>query len=125
VPLITITPSIDVEYVDQSSIQLGNKLHAGVEVSLPLIDLRAGLNQGYYTAGVGLNLLFAQIDIATYGVELGAYPGQLEDRRYVAQITFDFGFDPGSFGGHGGGSSGDGGDGSGGSGSGMRLKQRR
>jgi hypothetical protein len=33
----------------------------------------------------------------TYGVELGEYPGQLEDRRYLASVTLEFGFDGGFF----------------------------
>ncbi len=32
-----------------------------------------------------------------HGVELGEYPGQHEDRRYMAQVTFDLGFDLGNF----------------------------
>lgn len=115
-PLITITPSVDYRYLNREDIQMGKKLHVGVEVSLPLIDIRAGLNQGYYTVGAGLSLGILQLDVASYGVELGEYPGQHEDRRYVAALTFQLGFDPGKFGfGNGGGS-----------GSGRRhLKQRR
>jgi hypothetical protein len=121
VPLITITPSIDYRYLTQTNVQNGNKLHLGVEIDLPLIDLRAGLNQGYYTAGLGLGLGPLQLDFATYGVELGEYPGQQEDRRYVAQITVQIGIDPGQFGF--GGSKGSGGNGSGGER--RKLKQRR
>lgn len=97
-PIITITPSVDYKHANRSDLQLGKKLHAGVEIDLPLIDLRAGLNQGYYTLGAGLSLGIIRFDVATYGVELGAYPGQHEDRRYVAQVTFELGFDPSKFG---------------------------
>jgi hypothetical protein len=38
------------------------------------------------------------VDAATYGVELGAYPGQQEDRRYMANFSFQLGFDPGRLG---------------------------
>jgi hypothetical protein len=120
-PLISIVPSVDYTYFNRTDVQLGNKVHVGVELDLPLIDLRAGLNQGYYTAGVGLGLGPLDIDIATYGVELGEYPGQQEDRRYVAQLTFQLGFDPSLFGIGGSGKGGSGG----GSGSGRHLKQRR
>ena len=124
--LITVTPSFDYVYADRSDIQVGQKIHAGVEVALPLLRIRAGLNQGYYTAGVGLELGLLSVDVATYGVELGEYPGQHEDRRYVAQVKIELGFDPGSFG-FGGGSSksGSGSSSGSGSGSGRRLKQRR
>jgi hypothetical protein len=116
--LVTITPAVDFTYADRPDIQLGNKIHLGVEVALPLISIRAGINQGYYTAGAGLDLGLIRADVATYGVELGEYPGQQEDRRYVAQVTFELGFDPSRFFG---GSSGKSGSGGGRS----RLKQRR
>lgn len=123
VPLLEVRPAIELKHLNREDIQLGNKIHLGLEISLPLIDLRAGFHQGYYTAGVGLNLGILRVDAATWGVELGAYPGQREDRRYALQATLELGFDPSlSFLG----------GGSGGSGKGgasvspySRLKQRR
>ncbi len=95
VPGVTITPVLEMRHIgSDEEIHIGKKLHMGVEVDLPGIDLRAGLNQGYYTAGVALNLGIIMLDFATYGVELGEYPGQHEDRRYVLELTIDFGFDP-------------------------------
>ncbi len=126
-PLLSISPAIDIRYLNQPELQMGKKLNLGVEIGLPLLDIRAGFHQGYYTLGAGVNLGLLRFDAATYGVELGEYPGQIEDRRYVAQLTLEFGFDPGSSGGiFGGGLRG----GSGGGGSrsvwgGKRLKQRR
>lgn len=121
VPFFSLTPSFDYRYMEKSTEQTGKKINAGIEVGLPLIDIRAGIHQGYYTAGVGLNLGLLRADVATYGVEIGAYPGQLEDRRYVAQVAFEIGFDPGSLGFGGDGSGGSGG----GRGGGSRLKRRR
>ncbi len=124
--LVTITPSLDYKHANRDDVQLGKKIHLGLEVGLPLIDIRAGLNQGYYTLGAGVNLGLLRVDAATYGVELGEYPGQLEDRRYVVQVAFDIGFDPGSFGlGGSGASSGSGSGGKRGFSGGRRLKQRR
>jgi hypothetical protein len=94
--IMTITPSIDYRYIDRTDIQNGKKLHLGLEFDLPLLTLRTGYYQGYYTAGVGLDMGVLALDAATYGVELGEYPGQLEDRRYVAQMTIQIGLD-GSF----------------------------
>lgn len=95
--LIAITPSFEYKYINERDSQLGKKLHLGVEVHMPLIDIRAGLHQGYYALGAGFNMGVLRVDAATYGVELGEYPGQQEDRRYMAQITFDLGFDIGNF----------------------------
>lgn len=92
-PLVTITPAIDFRYVNWTGVATGLGINAGVEVSLPLLDLRAGMSQGYYTAGAGIDLGILQIDAATWAVELGAYPGQHPDRRYMAQVTLGFGFD--------------------------------
>lgn len=120
-PLFNVTTAMDYQYLDRADIQMGKKLHLGVEFDLPLIQLRAGLNQGYYTAGATFDMGVLSFDAATYGVELGEYPGQLEDRRYVVQMTLQIGLDLGLFSG---GSSD--GSGSGGGSSGRRkLKQRR
>lgn len=96
-PLITITPSIDYRYIGWNNIATGNNLGLGLEISLPLIDIRGGMSQGYYTAGFGLNLGIIRADVATWAVELGAYPGQDADRRYMAQVTIQLGFDPSLF----------------------------
>lgn len=120
-PVFNITTAMDYRFLDRADIQMGKKLHLGVEFDLPLIQLRAGLNQGYYTAGATFDIGVIALDAATYGVELGEYPGQLEDRRYVVQMTLQIGLDLGLFGG-----SSSGGTGSGSSGSSRRkLKQRR
>ncbi len=95
--LITLTPSFELKYATDQKTQIGKKLHLGFEVGLPLIDIRAGLHQGYYALGAGFDIGVMRADLATYGVELGEYPGQHEDRRYMAQVTFDIGFDLGNF----------------------------
>lgn len=115
-PIGRITPSFDYKYFNLTAEQLGKKIHVGLELDLTVIAIRGGFNQGYYTAGAGVNLHFLKFDAVTYGVELGEYPGQMEDRRYLAQITMEFGFDGNMFssggkdgaskGGHGGPSSG-------------------
>lgn len=115
-PGLDIRPAVDFKYTNRTDEQLGKKLHIGIELSFPIISVRGGFNQGYYTAGAGVNLGVIKIDAATYGVELGEYPGQHEDRRYILQGTLELGFDP-SLGFL---KSGDG-SGSGG----RRLKQRR
>jgi hypothetical protein len=92
-PFVSISPAIDFKHLNRTDVQLGNKIHFGVEVGLPIIDIRAGFNQGYYTWGLGADLGLLKIDMASYGVELGAYPGQREDRRFIAQLTLELGFD--------------------------------
>ncbi len=74
--------------VDQD---LAKRVHLGAEIRFPMIlSLRAGLNGGYPTAGVGLNFWLLRIDAATYAEEIGAYAGQRSDRRYVVQASLGF-----------------------------------
>lgn len=125
-PVLSIAPAIDLRYLNSPHYQLARKLNFGVEVGLPVVDIRAGFREGYYTYGAGVNLGLFRVDAASYGVELGAYPGQIEDRRYVLEFTMELGV--GNFGASGS-SAGDGGS-AGGSGGkslfgGRRLKQRR
>lgn len=64
------------------------KLHMGAELKFPfLLAVRAGLSQGYYTAGATVDFKLIRFDVATYGEEMGVYAGQKEDRRYVAQVS--------------------------------------
>lgn len=87
-------PALDYRNINSTGVQIGKQLHAGLEIELPLFfTLRGGFNQGYYTAGASIDIWYLRIDAATYGVELGEYPGQREDRRYMFQISSDIGFD--------------------------------
>lgn len=94
VPGLTIRPAADFKYLNRTRVQLGKKLHFGLELEFPIFSLRGGLHQGYYSAGAGVNLGILKVDAATYGVEMGVYPGQLEDRRYVIEASLELGFDP-------------------------------
>jgi len=66
----------------------GKRLHAGAEVKFPMIlSLQAGLNQGYWTAGLGLDFKVLRFDLASYGEEIGEEAGDHVSRRYLAQVT--------------------------------------
>lgn len=90
-PVVSVTPAVDVVYLNDANLQLTRKINMGIEIGLPLLDIRGGFHEGYYTAGLGVNLGLFRVDAATYGVELGDYPGQIEDRRYVLQFTMELG----------------------------------
>jgi hypothetical protein len=92
-PGLDWTVGIEGRHLLDADIQLGKKLHVGTELSLPLIDLRAGLNQGYFSYGVGLNFLLFRLDAVSYTEELGVYPGQTADNRYMIGLSIDLGFD--------------------------------
>lgn len=90
-----LRPALEYKMLNSSSseVQIGKKIHAGIELELPAITLRGGFNQGYYTYGASFDFWIFQVDAATYAVELGEYVGQREDRRYILQLTADFGID--------------------------------
>lgn len=53
-------------------------LSAGAELRLlDILSLRAGLREGYLSAGVGVDLSVFKIDLAMFGRELGREPGQI------------------------------------------------
>jgi hypothetical protein len=63
-------------------------LHLGGETHLThLLIGRLGLNQGYFAAGVGLDLKLITIDASTYGEELGLNAGDMQDRRYAVRVA--------------------------------------
>lgn len=79
--------------IQTKNIQIGQKLHMGAEISLPLFDLRFGSSQGYGTYGLGIDLWLFRLDIAQYTVEEGFYPGQSPDQRVQVGLTLDMVFD--------------------------------
>lgn len=92
-PGLDWTTGFEYRHITESEYTLAHKLHLGTEISLPMIDLRAGLNQGYATYGVGLNVLFFSLDIASYTEERGAYAGQTPENRIQLGLSMDLGFD--------------------------------
>jgi hypothetical protein len=63
-------------------------LHLGAELTTKKLSFRGGINQGYLAAGFGLDLWVFDLNIATYGEEMGLNAGTREDRRYAAQFGF-------------------------------------
>jgi len=77
------------DYIDFFNLNGENmfkKIHVGGELDLSIISLRVGLNSGYPTAGVGINLKVFQIDAAYFSDELSDIPGTNEDKRGAVQL---------------------------------------
>lgn len=83
--LLGFSFAIDYRYFGQAMAP-GKKINLGAEVSLPIVDIRAGLHQGYFSGGFGFDLWLLRMDFATYVEELGVFSGQLPDRRYFLQL---------------------------------------
>lgn len=86
--------AIDYKHINLPGENVGKKIHMGLELDLPIIDIRGGFSQGYYSLGASMDLFLFQLDVAYYGVEVGEYPGQDEDRRIQLALTTELGFDP-------------------------------
>lgn len=88
--ILELTEAID--YMDITDNLAGDdsmekKLHLGIEAKIPVLSVRAGLNQGYYTAGATLDFGVLRFDVASFGEEVGVYAGQKEDRQLAAQMS--------------------------------------
>ena len=65
--------------------------HAGLEVGFfSILYLRAGINQGYLTAGAGFHLLFVDLNVAYFGRELGSFAGSRQNQAVTAELAFRF-----------------------------------
>lgn len=92
-PGLDWTFAMEGRHLLEPDVQIGKKVHIGTELSIPFIDLRAGINQGYITYGLGFDFLIFRLDAASYTEELGIYPGQTADNRVMIGLSMDLGFD--------------------------------
>lgn len=66
-----------------------SKLHMGWETKFPaILALRAGLSQGYVSAGATIDLWVAKLSAAIYSEEIGVHTRQEGNTRYVVQLGF-------------------------------------
>lgn len=91
--IVDWTVGLEADHLLEPDIEIGKKIHVGTELSLPMLDIRAGFNQGYFSYGVGFDLYFMRIDAASYYEEMGVYPGQSAELRYLISLSVDLSFD--------------------------------
>jgi hypothetical protein len=87
--------AIDIRDMGHENWTLKKGLHLGFELYWKMYNwwkghYAAGLNQGYWTAGFGARLAFFQIDIASFGEEVGTSSAPKESRRYMLELALDF-----------------------------------
>lgn len=68
--------------------------HAGMELYWKMYNWwkghwAVGVNQGYWTAGVGARLGWFQFDAVSYGEEVGTSKTRQENRRYMLELSID------------------------------------
>jgi len=84
-----------IKSITKSESSILDIIHFGTELQFPrLIYLRAGMNQMYWSAGIGIKYYILECDFATYATNTATYyntDGRREsDRRYNFQFSFQF-----------------------------------
>jgi hypothetical protein len=87
--------AFDIRDVGHNQFTMRKGTHAGVEFLWKMFGWwkggwRAGINQGYWTAGFTGKFGIFQLDIASYGEEVGSSETKKESRRYMVQTSLDF-----------------------------------
>ena len=77
-------------YQEEDSIEASSfwkNLHLGGEIDLlGILKVRGGVNQGYFTWGAGIDLLFVRIDCTYYSRELGLYAGHIQNQAIALSV---------------------------------------
>ncbi len=92
---LTLRSMIDFRDLMHPENNFNKSFHAGIELDYSpsgwfKSQLRAGVNQMYYTAGVTLLLGVLNIDAVSYGEEVGTATTKIENRVYAAKVGFNF-----------------------------------
>ncbi len=92
---LTMRAMIDFKDMLHPDISLTKASHFGVEFdyypnSWFKSQIRGGLNQMYYTAGVTFLFGVLHIDAVSYGEEVGTTTTKIENRVYAAKVGFNF-----------------------------------
>lgn len=64
-------------------------IHLGAETRWKSISMRLGINQGYFTGGLGFDFRYFTLNASTYGEEMALNVGVIEDRRYAIDLGFN------------------------------------
>lgn len=87
------TNAFEYAFITTPNESISKKLHFGTELSFGLFDVRAGLNQGYFTYGGGIDIWLLRADIAYYSSELGTAAGQVRNDRVIYSLTLELDLD--------------------------------
>ena len=67
------------------------RIHAGIEFNIAdFLFIRGGYHQRYWTAGLELSTERFQLQLASYGEEIGTLTANKEDRRWVGKFAIRF-----------------------------------
>ncbi len=76
---------------EENQVSFWSGIHAGTEIKvLRFLKIRAGINQGYATAGIGMKLLFLDINASYYTREMGRYTGSRPNQAFTVETAIRF-----------------------------------
>ena len=86
--------AIDIRDIGHENWTFVKGSHAGVELYWKMFNWwkghwAAGINQGYWTAGLGARFAWFQFDVASFGEEVGPSTARNESRRYMVELSLD------------------------------------
>lgn len=84
-PAFSITGAFDYSNIAQD-VEGRQKMHYGVELQLSMLTIYMGINQVYFTTGVGFDVWLLRVMAVTYGQELGTDVFQDGNRRFMLSI---------------------------------------
>lgn len=87
--------AVDFRDILHPNVNLKKSFHAGLEFDWTVSSwwrgsYRVGLNQGYFTAGLSAMFTILNLDLVTYGEEVGTYGTNLENRVYALKASMNF-----------------------------------
>jgi hypothetical protein len=66
-------------------------MHLGTEVRIiDIVRIRTGFNQGYFSGGIGVKLLFAELNLAFWSEETGRYAGEQRKSGLDIELALKF-----------------------------------
>jgi hypothetical protein len=81
--------SMDVyDVMNKSRENFYKRLHLGTELNFSgVMGIQGGLNQGYTTYGIFVNMRIVRFDAGIFAEELGKYPGDMKSRSYYGKLS--------------------------------------
>lgn len=87
--------TMDIKNILHPAFNLRKGLHIGFEFDWTVAswwkgNYRFGLNQGYFTAGLSALFTWFNLDLVTYGEDVGTYNTPKQNRLYLARFNMNF-----------------------------------
>lgn len=89
-PLPALDLAVEIEdFFNRNGEHFFNKFHLGAEYRIPVLRFRLGVNQGYPTAGIGLDLRFVQLNYTYFEYETAKSPGLKSEGTHLMDFRIN------------------------------------